>query len=82
MNWIIFLVNLFAENNAKQPVRLAKQPKRSLREKIDLWVSKNFYLIVLATFILIWVGLTLIFFTAFNSTVESGNYYYHIKGVI
>lgn len=76
------LISLFAEQDIKQPVRLEKQSKKSLKEQIDEWVSNNFYLIVLATFLLIWVGLTILFYIVFSSTVESGNYYYHFKEII
>ena len=82
MNLRYLLVSLFAEPTQNEPVRLQKQPtKEDYQKELNLWVQKNFYLIVLATFILIWICLTVIFFTVFNSTVETGNYY-NLKGVI
>lgn len=85
MNILYILSNLFAPKPKNNPIRLQKQSnKRTFKQQADDFVAKNFYFIVLATFLLIWIVLTIILINVFagSSAVESGQYYYHFKEVI
>ena len=84
MNFKTFLVNLFTEP-VNEPVRLEKQEEpvsMFLKEKLNQWVERNFYLIALAVMLIALLTVILVCFIWVGSSVESGNYYYHIKGVI
>lgn len=85
MNILYILINLFAPKPKSQPIRLQKQSsKKTFKQQVDDFVARNFYFIVLATFLLIWIVLTIILITVFagSSAVESGQYYYHLHEVI
>lgn len=74
--------SFFIGEKPKQPIRLEKQTSKNIEEILNDWISKNFYIIVLATFVLIWIILTLILFTICHSSVDSGIYYHHLEKVI
>ena len=79
----LLLSNLIVETpTAKNDLR--KKPTKEDRLKsVNCWIQRNFPIIALAAIVFL-----LIFFVGFCfvlygvSTVESGNYYYHLKEVI
>ena len=80
----LLLSNLIVETPTAAKNDLRKKPTKEDRIKnVNCWIQRNFPIIALAAIVFL-----LIFFVGFCfvlygvSTVESGNYYYHLKEVI
>lgn len=66
--------------NELQPVRLAKQPtKEDHMRSLNCWIARNYYIVALTVIV---IALLMFVITCFciigTSSVESGNYYYHM----
>lgn len=66
------------------PVRLHKKPtKEDYQRDLNLWVTRNFGLVALATIIFLLIFFIIICYMIIGvSAVESGTYYNHLQGVI
>lgn len=74
---LLVFMNIFQPDYNK-PVRLGK--KQTASEKVNNWIYRHYYELLIITIFILLVILALAIFT-FVGPVESGNYYNHIKEV-
>ena len=82
--WILLVGTPTSKKSTILNKKMSNQEKRIYyKVKFNLWIERNFYIICLAAiaFLLI-IFAAMCFWLVGVSTLESGNYYNHLGGVI
>ena len=81
---LLSILGIFGYNDKPEPVRLAKNDntKVSIRTRMEGWCIRHSSFCLLVLLVTLSLLFALLCFAILNVTMDSGNYYYHLKDVI